>query len=379
MGKSFATTHYRTPFQRQDCYRLRHVSARKALLALIAVTGTVTAQNAPDLAAKANAYIKAAGIQGSVLLAKNGKVILAKGYGLANMELDVPNTPATIFRLGSITKQFTAAAVLQLQEKGKLNVSDLISKYIPDTPAAWNSVTIRHLLTHTSGIPSYTDEIGYQAHMREQSGPPPEFINRFRDRPLEFLPGERFHYDNSGYFLLGVIVEQVSGMKYEDYLRKNIFEPLQMTSTGYDWPATILKDRASGYSKSADGKQINAEFLDMGQPYAAGSLYSTVLDLYKWDRALYTTRVLSAQSIEAAFTPGKFDWAEGIKYGYGWGIAQVHGHKTVGHGGGINGFSTVIWRAIEEDAVSIVLSNSDAGSNVGKAGKELLELVLDAN
>ena len=355
------------------------MSARSALLALAVVVGTVSVQNSPDLAAKADAYIKAAGIQGSVLLAKNGKVILAKGYGLANIELDVPNTPSTIFRLGSITKQFTAAAILQLQEKGKLKVSDLISKYIPGTPTSWNSITIHQLLTHTSGIPSYTDEAGYQAHMREQSGAPLDFINRFRYRPLEFTPGESFHYDNSGYFMLGVIIERVSGMKYEDYLRRNIFEPLQMTATGYDWAATILNGRASGYSKDEGGKVVNADFLDMGQPYAAGSLYSTVLDLYKWDRALYTTKVLSAQSLEAAFTPGKFDWAKGIKYGYGWGIAQVHGHKTVGHGGGINGFSTVMWRAIEEDAVAIVLSNNDSGSNVGKAGKDLLELVLDTN
>ncbi len=155
-------------------------------------------------------------------------------------------------------------------------------------------------------------------------------------------PGEKFHYSNSGYFLLGVIIEQVSGMKYEDYLRQRIFEPLQMTATGYDWPALILKDRASGYSKGDRGEQINADFIDMGQPYAAGSLYSTVLDLFKWDRALYTTRVLSSRSLDAAFTPNNFDWAEGIKYGYGWGIEQMHGHKTVGHGGGINGFSTVL-------------------------------------
>jgi len=152
-----------------------------------------------------------------------------------------------------------------------------------------------------------------------------------------------------------------------------------MTDTGYDWPVAILKDRASGYSKGDGGKEINAEFLNMGQPYAAGSLYSTVLDLYKWDRALYTTKVLNAESLQAAFTPNQYDWAEGIRYGYGWGIAQMHGHKAVGHGGGINGFSTVIWRAIEEDATSIVLSNHDAGSNVGKAGKELLELVLGSN
>jgi len=349
------------------------MSARNTLFLVLAVTGVLSAKTAPEVAANADAYIKAAGIQGSVLLAKGGKVILAKGDGLANVELDAANTPKTKFRLGSITKQFTAAAILQLQEKEKLRVGDPISKYVPGSPAAWNAITIHHLLTHTSGIPSYTDEAGYQSHMRERAGAPLEFIKRFRDLPLEFTPGERFHYDNSGYFL------QVSGVTYESYLQKNIFDPLGMTDTGYDWPTTILKDRASGYSKGASGEEINAEFLDMGHPYAAGSLYSTVLDLYKWDRALYTTKILRAQSLQSAFTPNEYDWAEGIKYGYGWGIAQEHGHKAVGHGGGINGFSTVIWRAIEEDATSIVLSNNDYKSNIGKAGKELLELLLNSN
>ncbi len=352
--------------------------ARIVLFLAVAVTGTLAAQAPSDPAAAADAYIKAAKIQGSVLLAKGGKVILAKGYGLANIELDVPNKPETKFRLGSITKQFTATAILQLQEKGKLKVSDPVAKYIPGTPEAWSGITIHHLLTHTSGIPSYTNAPDYPSHMREQSGAPLDFIKRFRDLPLEFKPGEKFRYDNSGYFLLGVIIEQVSSLKYEDYLRQNIFDPLQMTSTGYDWPATILKDRASGYSNDSDGKAINAAFLDMGQPYAAGSLYSTVLDLYKWDRALYTSQVLSTSSLQAAFTPNQFDWGPGIKYGYGWGITEMHGHKAVGHGGGINGFSTVIWRAIEEDATAIVLSNTDAASNVGKAGKELLELLLNS-
>ena len=265
----------------------------------------------PQVSTKADASLKAAGFQGSVLLAKGGKVIFAKGYGLANIELDVPNTPQTKFRLGSITKQFTATAVLQLQERGKLKVTDPISTYIPNAPAPWNGITLHHLLTHTSGIPSYTDEPSYQARMHERASTPLEFLHRFRDLPLSFPPGEKFHYDNSGYFLLGVILEQVSGMKYENYLRQNIFAPLQMTNTGYDWPATILKDRASGYTKDGDGQIRNADFLDMGQPYAAGSLYSTVLDLYKWDRALYTTKVLSAKSIEAAFAPNPYDWGKG--------------------------------------------------------------------
>jgi CubicO group peptidase (beta-lactamase class C family) len=349
------------------------MTRRGALLVLVALSGTLCAQ---DIGEKADAAIRTAGIQGSVLLAKDGRVILSRGYDLANIELAVPNKPKTKFRLGSITKQFTATAILQLQEQGKLRVTDPISKYIPDTPPAWSNVTIHHLLTHTSGIHSYTDK-DYPNHMREPVGTPLDFIKRFRNFPLDFDPGTKFAYDNSGFFLLGVIIEQVSGEKYENYLRKNILEPLQMADTGYDWPSTILKDRASGYSKDRAGKRVNAAYLDMGQPYAAGSLYSTVLDLYKWDRALYTTKVLSAKSIEAAFTPNEFDWGPGIKYGYGWGVSQVHGHKAVGHGGGINGFSTVIWRAIEEDAVSIVLSNRDDAGNIGKVGKDLLELLLN--
>jgi D-alanyl-D-alanine carboxypeptidase len=350
------------------------MTTRNTVLFLFASV-TMAAQSAPaqDLAAKADAYVasyvKAERFHGSVLVAKDGKVILSRGYGMANLELDVPNKAETKFRLGSITKQFTATAILQLQEQGKLSVTDEISKYVPDSPEAWKGITIHHLLTHTSGIPSYTDGPEYVQHMREDSKGPLEFIKKFRDKPLEFKPGAEFRYDNSGYFLLGVIVEQVSKMKYEDYLRRNVFDKVGMADTGYDWPTTILKNRATGYSKEK-GKLINSEYLDMGQPYAAGSLYSTVLDLYKWDRALYTSKVLSAKSIETAFTPNLGT------YGYGWFIEPQHGHKTVGHGGGINGFSTVIRRAIEEDAVAIVLSNSDYSPAVGKMGKELLGLIL---
>ena len=345
-------------------------------LAVYFFTVAVAAAQNADVAAKADELVKASGIHGSVLIAKGGKVILAKGYGRANIELDVPNKPETKFRLGSITKQFTATAILQLQERGRLKVTDLISKYLPDTPAAWSKITIHHLLTHTSGIHSYTDDKSYKQHMREVAGPPAEFIKRVYSLPLDFEPGTKFHYDNSGFFLLGVIIERVSGMKYEDYLRKNIFDPLEMNDSGYDWPETILQNRAQGYSKTKDGKEHNAEFLDMGQPYAAGSLYSTVLDLYKWDRALYTTKVLSRESIEAAFTGHGLEMGPGIQYGYGWGVAQIHGHKAVGHGGGINGFSTVIWRAIEEDAVAIVLTNQEDGNLTGKVGQDLLLLLI---
>lgn len=345
---------------------------RRLLFVLTALSATFAyAQDTAVLAAKAdallNSYANAGRLQGSALVAKDGKIILAKGYGLANIELDVANKPETKFRLGSITKQFTATLILQLQEQGKLNVNDPISKYIPNSPETWKDITIHHLLTHTSGIPTYTSG-DYVKHMRENT-PPLEFIKRFRDLPLEFQPGSQFKYDNSGYFLLGVIVEQVTGKKYEDVLRQNIFDRLDMADSGYDWAATILRNRATGYSKDQD-KVINADYQDMSQPYAAGSLYSTVLDMYKWDRALYTDKILSAKSREAAFTQQKQN------YGYGWMIGRQHGHKIVEHGGGISGFATSIRRAVEEDAVAIVLTNTDRGGNPGKIATDLLGVVL---
>jgi len=209
------------------------VLAALAFVALLFVP-RLAAQGPGGVALPADARLTASSFRGSVLLARGGEVILAKGYGLANLELEVPNTPETKFRLGSITKTFTAAAVLHLQEQGRLNVQDRISAYIPNAPDAWKNVTIHHLLTHTSGIPSYTDGPRYEEHMRDKIGRPEEMLARFRDLPLEFRPGEKFKYNNSGYFLLGLLIEQVSGEKYEDYLRRNIFEPLQMADTGYD-------------------------------------------------------------------------------------------------------------------------------------------------
>ena len=298
---------------------------------------------------------------GSVLVAKGGTIVLEKSYGMANIELDVPNTPTTKFRLGSITKQFTATAILQLQEKGSLSVKDTACKYFDRCPDAWKSITIQQLLSHTSGIPSYTDDPEF-AKPRFMRAPltPPEILLLSKDKPLEFDPGTKWKYDNSGYIFLGVIVEKVSGEKYADYLAKHIFGPLGMNDSGYDRSQTILKNRAEGYSPSGIGF-ANAEYLDMSLPYAAGSLYSTVRDMYLWDRALYTDKVLSKPSRDQMFTPVKND------YGYGVMLAPMFKHKQIGHGGGINGFSTHIARFPDDDAAVIVLSNNMAGNASGIA------------
>jgi len=294
---------------------------------------------------------------GSALVAKGGKVLLEKGYGMANIELGVPNGPDTKFRLGSITKQFTSAAILQLEEQGKLSVNDLACKYVPECPDTWKAITIHQLLTHTSGIPSYTDggEFMKPAMMRILRTPL-EVLLLTKDKSLEFQPGEKYKYDNSGYIFLGVIIEKVSGEKYADYLRKHIFGPLDMQDSGYDVTAEILKNRAAGYAPQPGGGFRNAEYIDMSLPYAAGSLYSTARDLYRWDRSLYTEKVLSKASKEKMWTPVKNN------YGYGWGI-NVRGRKQVSHGGGINGFSTFIARYPDDDAFVVVLSNNQQANS----------------
>jgi len=311
-----------------------------------------------DLIGKADAYLaaqaKANGFSGSVLIARDGTRLYSKGFGLANAEWNIANTPTTKFRLGSITKQFTATAILRLQEQGKLKVQDPICTYVSPCPDTWKAVTVHHLLTHTSGIPSYTGSPEYGKTMMMPKTQE-EMVAGFRDLPLEFQPGEKFKYNNSGYFLLGLIIEKVSGKKYEDVLRAEIFDPLGMNDSGYDWSSPVIPRRAAGYQRR--DSLVNAPYLDMQQPFSAGSLYSTVDDLLLWDQALYTDKVLPAAAREAMFTPFKDGYA------YGWAITPPEkapsGKRQVGHGGGINGFSTMITRVPDDRLVVIVLGNVD--------------------
>ncbi len=322
-------------------------------LALL-LTGSAAAQ---DLTPKFDEYLNALAKQGrftgSALVAREGKVIFSKGYGFANVELDVPNTPQTKFRLGSITKQFTAAAILLLQERGKLSVQDPICKYFDNCPAAWSEVTIHHLLSHTGGIPNFTSFPDYAPKMM-MPVTTREMIARFKDKPLDFKPGEKWSYSNSGYFLLGYIIEKAAGESYESFLQKNVFDPLKMTNTGYDHHDTILKQRATGYSL-VKGKTVNSSYLDMTQPYSAGSLYSTAEDLFVWNEALYSGKLLSERSRQAMLTPVKNEYA------YGLSVQTKSGRKTISHGGGINGFSTFIVRLVDDKVTIVVLRNADYG------------------
>lgn len=343
------------------------------LLGLVLASAPLTqAQSLPkQLDDLATAYAKAGQFNGTVLVASHGKVVFTKGYGLANREWNQPNAPDTKFRLGSVTKQFTAMLVMQLVEKGQLQLDAHVADYLPDYPkAAGTKITIHHLLTHTSGIPSYTAQPTYQATSIRPTTPA-AFVRTFAELPLEFEPGSAYKYSNSGYFLLGAIIEKVAGKPYAQVLTDNILQPLQMQNTGYDLPGTVLPKRAAGYAKQGT-VVANTPYLDMAVPYAAGALYSTVLDLYKWDQALYTTQLLSEAGKARLFTPFKQGYA------YGWMIGRLAtGTDTVAlvnHGGGINGFGTYIGRVPQDQQLVVVLDN-EGGAHAGQVATDLLRVL----
>jgi len=296
-----------------------------------------------------DALVTQNGFNGAVLVAREGKIVYAKGAGWARVELNLPNTPQTRFRIGSITKQFTAAAILLLQERGKLSVGDPVCKFFNDCPRAWQKITLHHLLTHTSGLPDYTDLPDYDAKMAL-----PEtnesLIARFKKLPLEFKPGSRHAYSNSGYILLGVIIEKLSGESYENFLRRNIFAPLAMHDTGVDRNEVASTNRAAGYALK-DRRLVNAAYQEMTQAGAAGVLYSTVEDLCRWNEGLFGGRLLQPKSLAAMTTA----WAE--DYGYGLVIQTDFHRKHFSHGGRISGFYNDMEYFPDDRVTVIVLRN----------------------
>ncbi len=341
-----------------------------ALLAIPSFALSVTAR-AEDLASQVEEFLEARvqrdRFSGSILVARDGKVLVRRGYGMANLEHDVPNTPETKFRVGSITKQFTAMAVMILQEQGKIDVHEKIKKYLPDAPAAWDEICVQHLLTHTSGIPNFTGFPEYPEMMRRHMMLE-NLVDSFKGKALEFKPGEQFEYSNSGYVLLGYLIEKVSGKPYASVLQEAIFDPLGMKSTGYDNPIPVLKHRASGYAGRGPFR-VNASFIDMTVPHAAGALYSTVDDLFLWDRALLTEMLVPQAAREAMFTPIE----EG--YGYGWVITKQFGRRSVSHGGGINGFVARFLRFPDDGVCVVVLSNVE-GTDAWALADDLAAVTL---
>jgi CubicO group peptidase (beta-lactamase class C family) len=315
------------------------------------------------------AQVSRNGFSGTILLARDGKPLVANGYGFANVEWQVRNTRDTKFRIGSITKQFTSMVIMQLREDGKLKLEDSVCTFVTPCPDTWKPVTIHHLLTHTSGIPSYTGLAEWrQVMMQPQTIE--QMLGFFRNLPLQWTPGEKYAYNNSGYFLLGVVIEKITGKKYEEVIRERIFTPLGMKDTGYDWTSTIIPKRAAGYV-GVGAELRNAPPLDMQQPYAAGALYSTVEDLLTWDQALYTEKLLPGAAKEKMWTPALENYA------YGWGVReaapQTFGYKRLLHGGGINGFSAHLIRVPELKVTAIVLSNNSTNSST-RVANDLLAI-----
>ncbi|MGQ0532157.1 MAG: serine hydrolase [Caulobacteraceae bacterium] len=323
------------------------------------VHATVREDGARDLLSRVDEYMNAAvrhaQFSGSILIARDGVPLVSRGYGMANYELGVANTPQTVFRIASLTKQFTALAIMQLQERGRLNVSDPICNYLDNCPQTWRPITIRQLLTHTSGIPNFSSQPNWDEIISVQRHTRLGFINVFRDLPPLFAPGEGFRYSNSGYYLLGLIIERASGESYNDYLRENIFAPLGMSNSGLHDGRTLVANRAAGYDWSGS-TFIIPEYANEMNGFANGGLYSTTHDLLRWDQSLYTDQLVSRQSLDEIFTPIR------ERYGYGWLIVDWFGRQTYGHSGSFQGFSSFIARVPGERLTIIVLSNSDRAS-----------------
>jgi CubicO group peptidase (beta-lactamase class C family) len=292
----------------------------------------------------------------AIIVRKDGKTVFRKGYGMADLELGVPVAPDMVFRLGSITKQFTAVSVLMLAEQGQLGLQDEITKFLPDYPTQGRKITVEHLLTHTSGIQSYTDLPEWLPLWRKDLTLP-ELIDLFKNKPMQFEPGERWSYNNSGYILLGAIIEKVSGETYESFVTNHIFKPLGMKGSCYGSTERIIPRRVPGYQSGKDGF-INAPYLSMTQPYAAGSLLSTVDDLAVWSDAVFSGKLVKKEWLDKALTPYKLKDGESSGYGYGLCIADFGGHRSIEHGGGINGFTTYEITLPDDRVFLAILTNS---------------------
>ncbi len=364
--------------------KLHSISSSRALCLMVAffVAGNCgTAQTKIEKIDKLMHLAHAYGqFNGSVLVAEHGKVIYKKGFGFANMEWNIPNQPDTKFRLGSVTKQFTSMLILQLVQQGKLKLDGKITDYLPDYPKKnGDRITIHHLLTHSSGTPNYTDYPEFFRTMSRNPSTPQDFLKVFADSALLFEPGTRFSYSNSGYFILGVIIETITGKPYEQVLQENIFTPLGMNNSGYDHSGTVLNKRAGAYEKDGPGF-INAAYIDMSLPFSAGALYSTVEDLYLWDQALYTDKLLPEKTKALLFKP--YIPAFDVSYGYGWGVGNAAIGRTtdsvmvIEHGGGINGFNTLISRIPSEKDL-VVLLNNTGGTRLGEMSRAIRGILYD--
>jgi CubicO group peptidase (beta-lactamase class C family) len=321
----------------------------RCVLAILLLAVTGLAQDISRMDKAVQSVVASKQFMGSVLVARGDQVLFSKGYGFANLEWNIPNATDTKFRIGSMSKQFTAAAILLLEEQGKVKVGDPIRKYLPEEPAAWDKVTIYHLLTHTSGIVDLLNTPGIQ-NMIPLPQTPEQLIAIVRDKPLQFEPGTKFQYSSSGYNLLGCLIEKVSGQRYQDFIKKNIFMPLGMKDSGYDTNIDILPKRASGYSPGPKGPE-NAQYVHMSNTYSAGGLYSTSEDLLRWEQGLFGGKILTPESLSKMTAPNLNGYAFGIYVG------TAKGRRRIIHEGGVPGFNSCMVYFPETKITISVLSN----------------------
>lgn len=328
-------------------------------LAASATPVSVSAQNA-----RVDAYVKAELAKrqipaASVALVKNGQAIYAKGFGKAQLELGVPASADTVYQIGSLTKQFTAAAILLLRDEGKLKLDDALSAYVPELPTEWKPVTLRHLLTHTSGIFSYTSLPGFFPKTARRDLTHSELLALVPAK-LQFEPGAKFEYSNTGYYLLGMVIEKVTGNTWSEFLAQKVFRPLGMADTRANVWSAVIKHRAGGYTL-ADGKVANAEYISATSPFSAGSLLSTVNDLAKWATAIEQGKLLGPASHDEMWRPHQLASGRSTGYGFGWSVGKLREHPLIDHGGRIPGFSSYIAFFPAQKLWVIALCNSDTG------------------
>ncbi len=343
-------------------YRVLNRGAFALFLMLFALQSLQSQDKTQKIDELVQKYYALGQINGAVLVAEDGKVIYSKGVGMADFEAGIPNNADTKFRLASVTKQFTATLIMQLVEKGKIKLEEKLSKYLPYyRKDIGERITIGQILSHTSGLANYTDNRKFMQDEVKNKVTPKDFVLKYCSEDLVFEPGTDWAYSNSGYFILGLIIEEVTGKTYEEALQENIFTPLGMTSSGLERSDKTYDNKAKGYTNMF-GENKPARFLEMTIPYSAGSIYSTIGDMFKWDQALYTEKILTNNSKEKMFTPVLNN------YGYGWQIIEApldaEGNwkkKVITHSGGIFGFTSLETRLVDDNKYIMTFNNLENG------------------
>lgn len=366
--------------------KLRRILMMVCIFATLAETALGQSKDDDAVTTRVDAYVSAQmreqKIPGLALaVVRDGKIIEAKGFGLANVELNVPVKAETLFQTGSVGKQFTSMAVMMLVEEGKVRLDDKITKYFDGAPSSWSNITVRNLLTHTSGIPDYDSDalmnhaepfINLRRDYTEE-----ELLRKFETLRLDFAPGDKWSYSNTGYVLLGILIHKVTGEFYGDFLGERIFKPLGMDSTRIISEADIIPNRSAGY-RLAKGELKNQEWVSPSlNTTADGALYTNVLDMARWDAALYTEKLVKRGTLDQMWSPVNLNSGKTFPYGFGWGVSQVNGHRLIDHDGAWQGFTTQISRYVDDRLTFIVLTNLDSDhSNPRKIAQNVAAIYI---